>query len=139
MRGNGPLTQGRGIKENGYRNFYRRFSENKGKPMAIAESGAPVASSNVLEPTTAATETQLKQIWWKQIWSPAIFEKYPNLKSIVMFEEAKIEDGYWKDWRITANESVRSAFLADLDIGISPRQVWASELTYFNNGTVALK
>lgn len=31
-----------------------------------------------------------------------------------------------KDWRIMA-------FLADLDIGLSPRQVWASELTHFNN------
>jgi hypothetical protein len=103
------------------------------------ESGAPVASSIILEPTTAETETRIKQQWWRQIWNPAIFEKYPNLKSIVMFEEAKVEDGHWKDWRITANASVRAAFVADLQNGLSSRIVWASELTYLTNGTVTMK
>lgn len=46
-------------------NFYTRFSDEKGKPMALGESGAPFIASL---PTNGNAELAIKQSWWKGLF-----------------------------------------------------------------------
>jgi hypothetical protein len=69
-----------------------------------------------------AGEFQIKRAWWKQVFNAFddntnevnIAERFPKLKCINWFDHYKREaeaQNEWIDWRISANPSVRKAFV----------------------------
>jgi len=114
---------------NGPNSFYERFVSQKSKPFIISETGAALAyNAEGQQPlfTTEATveqEVESKRAWWQAILGPSIAQQngpLSRLKAAVWFEENKLEGDYVtpqvnvvKDFRITANPSVRQAFLND--------------------------
>ena len=70
----------------------------------------------------------MKRRWWRQLWSAETQTKFPRLKAIVAFEEAKSEGDFWKDWRILANESVCHAYHTDLKNGLESRMLWSQHI-----------
>lgn len=79
----------------------------------------------------------MRQTWWRQLWDPELAELYPRLKAIVYFEEAKHEGGYWKDWRIVHNATVRRAYVDDLNV-FGQRMLWQNNVRVFNSGSVRI-
>jgi hypothetical protein len=66
--------------------------------------------------------------------------EFPKLKAVTYFEEAKPEEGMWKDWRITANSTVLNGFLSDLSSGLGTKQMlWTNNITIFYNGSIGIK
>ena len=101
--------------------------------MMIPETGCPVCGANV----GIQTEVQMKQAWWSQIFARDLQTRFPLLKAIVYFEEAKPEQGQWKDWRVTANTTVRASFMRDY-VAALPNFNWFSDV-YFNfNGSAGV-
>lgn len=95
-------------------NFYELFFIERHKPIAIPETAAfydPAASGPV--------ELTLKQLWWRQVFDPALFEAYPGIKMINWFEHAKneIEVGNnLVDWRVLGTEKIAKQFIVDLPL-----------------------
>ncbi|KAJ3328737.1 hypothetical protein HDU91_004038, partial [Kappamyces sp. JEL0680] len=110
-------------------NFYNTYVQTKGKPFMFSETGAAVDSNLPGQPqvvsasVSAQLESQTKQSWWMAILNSSLGSSpsMPLLKAAVWFEEFKSEAAYqnanariMRDYRISANSSVRNAFLSDL-------------------------
>lgn len=91
--------------------FYQVYGVDHGHPVAIPETAAIYTPSR-----TGADELDIKQAWWRQVFSDETHERFPNLKMINWFEwnkyEIEINDDV--DWRAAGSPAVREAFDADL-------------------------
>ena len=110
--------------------FYDTFVQRTGKPFMFSETGSASiydkpGQSTVGIPVTTQLEVDTKQSWWTAILQDSILApkntKISRLKAAVWFEERKDESSYdnpnimiERDYRITFNESVRRAFLGDM-------------------------
>lgn len=97
-------------------NFYKTYARDRGKPLVISETSAPL---HVTEPfLNGATEMSMKQAWWRQLYSTGTFNKFPQLKMIMWFEYKKVEDdGTQNDHRLvtsTSNNQLLPAFKNEL-------------------------
>ncbi|KAH9244622.1 hypothetical protein BASA81_017954 [Batrachochytrium salamandrivorans] len=97
------------------RNFYGRFAQGIGKPMALSESGMPWAP-NLPVTIPGMTELLAKQSWWSQIFSTTIYTQFPLLKLVVNFEESKSDGGVGaalttvRDWRYGNQTAIWTSF-----------------------------
>lgn len=90
--------------------FYEEFSVKRRKPLAVTETAAlynPAAGG--------ALELDIKRTWWRQVFAPDVFDRFPMLKMINWFEWRKFETeiSTTVDWTISLNPEIRQAFIAD--------------------------
>ncbi len=122
------------LADGGLRNFYQRFVESTGKPLILAETAAPW----IVGAPATATEVQVKQAWWKQIYSPSTFQRFPMLKAVIHFDELKTDgNGVSRDWRILHNSNLVSAFKADMS-QLSSSVLFAQQLSFKCGGQVQI-
>ena len=122
------------LQDGGLRQFYRRFVQEKNKPMMIPETGAPWFQ-NINNP--AATELQIKQNWWNQIYNSV--NDFPHLRMVVHFEENKQDAiGAARDWRILENPQILQAYKNDIGKWKN-NLLFGTELFYNCDGTVTTK
>lgn len=91
--------------------FYGRYGEEHGKPVAIGETAAMYAPG-----AGGADELAVKQAWWRQVLLADLPKQLPQVKLVNWFEWRKHEpevDGV-VDWRASGTPQVASAFTADL-------------------------
>lgn len=103
-----------------YANFYQNYSVQRNKPFAIAETAGTWFPFTPLGPGDG--EVPIKQAWWRQFMTNTTFLRtYPNVKLMAMFEFLKVEETFsngqdsLRDFRVTVNDSVRTAFLQDFE------------------------
>ena len=102
---------GLGGDESGVLDFYARYAEDRDKTMAIPETAAFV---------TAATEPDLaleiKQGWWRQVYSPDMRTKFPQLRLVNWFNSDKpeLESVDLVRWSVTTDERIADGFGTDL-------------------------
>jgi len=91
--------------------FYGTYAVGHGKPLAIPETAALVVPRG-----DAAGELAIKQAWWRQVFSAATAERFPQLHLIDWFEQDKTEPeiGDEVDWTVTTDPATRGAFVDDL-------------------------
>jgi hypothetical protein len=120
-------------------NFYGIFAQGKNKPMAIAETGAPVSYNGADgQPPTLDQELNMKQRWWRQLWDKEVHERFPLVKLILSFEEAKFENGKYKDWRVLANQTILDAYIHDnIDGEPKDRIIWSTDIIWNCTGYVS--
>lgn len=99
-------------------NFYSRYSAGavRRKPMAIPETAAFFDTEK-----TGATEFEIKQAWWRQVFSSGanydsidLATYYSKVKCVGWFDVLKQEGvaaNAWVDWRVTADPEIRAAFV----------------------------
>ncbi|KAI8849377.1 glycoside hydrolase superfamily [Chytridium lagenaria] len=131
---------GNGSTYNGV-NFYDVYATAKNKPFMISESGAafiidqrvPGNSATIARQVTCcASRLEVFRPFWREyVTNPATLDRYPLMKMITLFEHYKIDDDQLRDFRITANSSMKSednitpAFTADLAT-VADRYIWAN-------------
>jgi hypothetical protein len=97
-------------------NLYRDFSQLKNKPFGLMETGAAYYPKTKL--AGDATELEVKQAWWKQVFTPATLDKYPLMKILMWFDVAKDEieraATVYRDFQMTWKSDIAHAFLNDL-------------------------
>ena len=103
----------RGKYQGNIPDFYARYCEDpvRRKPMAITETAAFFNTAIAGGPT----ELQIKSAWWRQVFNG--LAEFPRIKCVNWFNELKresIAQNDLIDWRISANEQVRTAFVRDL-------------------------
>lgn len=88
--------------------FYTEYGAGHGKPVAIPETAALYAPG-----AAGADELALKSAWWKQLFDPAIPQRYPQLKMINWFEWNKTETEVkgTVDWRAAGSPGIRQAYI----------------------------
>jgi hypothetical protein len=94
--------------------YYETFTEQRGKPLAVVETGA-LYNPNL----GGASEFDIKSAWWEQVFSPEVLDRFPRLRLLNWFEHLKNSPevgGDVIDWRVTADDDIREAFLADLPV-----------------------
>jgi hypothetical protein len=97
--------------------FYQVYSEDHGKPVAIAETAALFNR----QAPGGADELSLKQSWWRQVFDREMLAQHPGIKMINWFEHIKVESeiGNAKiDWRVFGSKKTASQFLLDLPIDL---------------------
>ena len=96
--------------ESGLSDFYDLFAVQRGKPLAITET-APLYNPAA----GGATELEIKRAWWRQVFSPEVFERFPMLKMVNWFEWRKFEAEISGivDWAVSNNPAIRLAFIDD--------------------------
>lgn len=102
------LLTGRG---SGQPDFYATWAAGHHKPMAIVETAALWRPSG-----GGASELSIKQGWWRQVFSKATIDHFPDIRLIGWFDwkkqEAEVKDVV--DWRVSGNPTVTTAFFDDL-------------------------
>jgi hypothetical protein len=88
-------------------NFYKRFAEDKQKPMMFPETGAPF----LRDLPANAGELNIKRVWWEEMYSLATISRYPLLKLFVNFEETKTLNRHVRDWSITNSTEVTPEYV----------------------------
>ncbi|KAJ3210374.1 hypothetical protein HDU67_005366 [Dinochytrium kinnereticum] len=115
-------------------NFYNTYARDKSKPFMISESGAAwaIRSASGTPVTCCTSRLETFQPFWRQyVTNPSVLDQYPLMKMINLFEHYKVDDGYLRDFRITANttmnsdDAVLAAFNADLAT-VADRYIWAN-------------
>ncbi len=104
-----------GDNEQSTPNFYYLYSESKNKPFAITETAALYLPNE--SDSSPELERLVKQLWWRQIFSPEVNQIFPNIKMVNWFEWRKSESelgGKIVNWRITGNEALTESFVEDL-------------------------
>ena len=122
-------------------NFYGRFSDAKGKPFVLSETGSVWKILDTPQ-LGGPSELQVKQPWWNDLFSAYTLQYMPLFRGFLNFEERK-KDGLdvptnpLKDWKIvtSSNEEIKSAFLRDLNANAG-RVLFANELRYYCDGSV---
>ena len=94
--------------------FYADYAQRFDKPFAIAETAAFYRPGG-----GGALESVIKGTWLAQVFSAETRSRFPLLKLINWFEWRKVEAEVDApvDWRITADASLRAAFLAAMTDG----------------------
>lgn len=95
----------------GVPNFYETYGVEHHKPVAVVETAAIYTPSR-----SGQSELDVKRAWWRQVFSPEIHQRFPQLKMINWFEWRKfeIEINDWVDWRAAGAPAIKNAFVADL-------------------------
>ncbi|TPX58495.1 mannan endo-1,4-beta-mannosidase [Powellomyces hirtus] len=118
------------------RDFYKRFGEDMGKPVAISESG-PGFHLNVAGPD----ELAVKQAWWEETLNLETLASLPLLKMIVNFEEQKPENppvSPVSDWSYTNNPAVLAGYTAHLNT-MGNELLWGDSLSLTCTGAIGVK
>ena len=91
--------------------FYTVYGEQRGKPVAIAETGAFYAPGG-----GGADESAVKQAWAAQVLDPALGVRLPRLAMVnwVEREAVEAETGTLVDWRVLRDPAVAAGFRAAL-------------------------
>jgi hypothetical protein len=91
--------------------FYAVYGEGYDKPVAIPETGALWAPGG-----QGAGERSVKQAWWRQVFDPALADRFPRLAMITWVERnlPADEDLPAVDWRVLAAGDVAEAFGIDV-------------------------
>lgn len=139
--GRGPAidrVQPQAALDGGLRDFYERFSRSRNKPLMIPETGSPYFPNLPLVPGN--TELSIKQAWWRQIYDPATFARFPLLKLVTHFEEIKRDEGEdLRDWRVLAEPNTKAAFLNHLNTpAINRTLLYAQQLSFQCGGQVTV-
>lgn len=92
------------------RNFYANFAAAKNKPMMLPETSAPFVPAIT---TGTATEKDIKEQWWNQIFNDQVRSNFPLLKLAIWFEEMKSDGREIRDWRATHSPATLEAFKTD--------------------------
>jgi hypothetical protein len=94
--------------------FYAGYAERYSKPLAIVETAAFYRPGG-----GGAAEADIKSAWLAQVFSPDTRSLFPRLRMVNWFEWRKMETevNAVVDWRITADPSLRAAFLGSLGDG----------------------
>jgi hypothetical protein len=102
---------GTGGNELAVPDFYADYGERLNKPVAVPETAALFVPGS-----GGATELDIKQGWWSQLFDPGIPEEYPQLKMINWFEwnKTEVEVNAVVDWRSAGTPSVAAAYTAEL-------------------------
>ncbi|MGJ6125569.1 glycosyl hydrolase [Mycolicibacterium sp. Y3] len=95
----------------GVPDFYQVYGVQHHKPVAIVETAAIFTPSR-----SGQSELDVKQAWWRQVFSAETRQRFPQLKMINWFEWRKfeIEINDWVDWRAAGAPAIKNAFVADL-------------------------
>ena len=95
------------LQDGGLRQFYRRFVQEKNKPMMIPETAAPYIPSQ----PAVASHAAIKEAWYSQILSAETRRELSRILLVNQFEEIKADAGMEiRDWRCAADPAVISAF-----------------------------
>jgi hypothetical protein len=94
--------------------FYAEYAERFGKPMAIVETAAFYRPGG-----GGASEAAIKTAWLDDVFAPGTRSQFPLLRLVNWFEWRKHEREVDAvvDWRVTADASLRAAFLAAMTDG----------------------
>ena len=110
-------------------NFYQTYAITKNKPVAISETAAAFHVNSPVGPGVGELAT--KQSWWQQFMTNATYlDAHKKLKLICLFEFAKYEEKFangvddFRDFRITTNPTIASAFLKDFNT-VKSRYIFA--------------
>lgn len=95
----------------GVPDFYQVYGVEHRHPVAIVETAAIFTPSR-----QGQSELDVKQAWWRQVFSEETHRRFPQLKMINWFEWKKyeIEINDWVDWRAAGSPAIRQAFVSDL-------------------------
>jgi hypothetical protein len=87
--------------------FYADYAQERGKPLAIPETAALY-----VEDGGGASEAEIKQAWWEQLFAADTARDFPQLRMLNWFEWHKHETeiGGDVDWRAAGDPEIRSAF-----------------------------
>ncbi|KAL7748961.1 hypothetical protein RI367_005609 [Sorochytrium milnesiophthora] len=112
MANNANTAPGWGEFRNGIDRIYYGFAQQYSKPFGIFETASTyypqAANANQL------SQLDVKRPWWSQIFDADIPRSYPLFNLVCWFEETKVEAGAMRDFRLTADPAVVSAFRQDL-------------------------
>ena len=90
--------------------FYDTYG--KVKPVMVAEGNAAYHLNSTRG--TGVGQLRTASSWWKQwITNTTFLDAHPMLKMVNLFEFQKAEELTLRDFRISKDDTVRSAFLAD--------------------------
>ncbi|KAI8617285.1 glycoside hydrolase superfamily [Chytriomyces sp. MP71] len=93
------------------------YADQYNKPFLLSETGAGYESGVgigtyagvvVSDQTDKAT---FQKSYWAGILSKAIWAQFPHLEAAYIFEVAKQEEDFYRDYRLSVDPDVRSAFL----------------------------
>ncbi|KAL7748941.1 hypothetical protein RI367_005589 [Sorochytrium milnesiophthora] len=112
MANNANSAPALGEFRNGISDFYDAFAHAHNKPFGLFETASTyypqAANANQL------SQLDVKRPWWSQIFDADIPRSYPLFNLVCWFEEAKVEAGAMRDFRLTADQSVLAALKTDL-------------------------
>ncbi|KAJ3021422.1 UNVERIFIED_CONTAM: hypothetical protein HDU68_009632 [Siphonaria sp. JEL0065] len=105
--------------------FYDMFAKKYDKPLVMPEGGAAFALTQHPSPATlpvGAGQVAILQGFWRSYLNTQVLAQYPKVKMFINFEFFKInedpqlprQNGIDRDFRITWDSAVLSAFKADL-------------------------
>ncbi|ORY62712.1 hypothetical protein BCR35DRAFT_308942 [Leucosporidium creatinivorum] len=93
--------------------FYSTYCETPARPCVVSEAGAAF-HVNTTE-GDGIGQLALEQLWWLDSWANStFFATYPLVKMVQLFEFAKVEEEEQRDYRITYNSTLLSAFTSSL-------------------------
>ncbi|KAJ3356188.1 hypothetical protein HDU83_001767 [Entophlyctis luteolus] len=130
------MVQGGGVGGNSAFPFYTMFADKYEKPLMMAEGGAAFALSKGPSDTALsanAGQLAIEQGFWRSYLNTALFSSYPKAKMFINFEFMKLlednstaipNNGVNRDYRITWNSDVLSAFKSDI-AKLSSTILWA--------------
>lgn len=116
------------------RNFYNNFPLNRKKPMMIPETSAPFIPSIK---NGKATNAQIKQNWWRQVFSAETLRDFPLIKLVVWFEETKSDGAEIRDWQVTNDGKTLASFIDDTNaLNANSTLGFAQNFKYKCNGQI---
>lgn len=130
IHGGDPFGRGNGAQVD----WYAEYCEAKPtKACMLSEAGAAWHSNPNLVATADNTQVELQRAWWNDgPLNQTFLAEHPRLRAYFQFEYDKFEnDGGIvdeRDYRITNNTAVLSAFRADMS-AVSTAYVWANATT----------
>ena len=129
--------------------FYPEYVEKTRKPFMFSETGSAInydkaGRTSIGTVATIRQEVESKQSWWNAVLDSSVLAapntKLSRLKAAVWFEERKDEASYEnpaitieRDYRITYNETVRNAFMKDMQ-QIGDKISYAGKFEFSCNG-----
>ena len=81
--------------------------------MYIPETSAPYVPAF---PSGGATNSEIKQNWWRQVFSDSVRAQYPKLKGAVWFEETKSDGQEIRNWQITDDAVATRLFSQEMKL-----------------------
>jgi len=101
--------------------FYETY---KHKPVMIAE-GAVSFHKDTPKGDGVGELTMKKSFWVQWLTNNTVFEVFPQLKMVNLFEFTKLEEETLRDFSISVNETIRTEFLQDFQ-NVKDRYIMAS-------------
>lgn len=102
---------GLGGDESSVPDFYARYAEDRDKPMAIPETAAFVTAA--ADPELAL---EIKQGWWRQVYSQDLRTQLPKLRLVnwFNFDKPELESADLVRWSVTTDDRIADVFGNDL-------------------------